>query len=583
MIKNEFMNKSRVFFKPKSNIPAFLIKTYDILENPVHSDIISWNKDGTAFIVKNINDFSEKILPKYFKHNNFSSFVRQLNMYDFHKSKQDGKENEFKHKLFRRGQKHLLSEIKRKGAENHSFVNEQMMNGGRNAELNKVKKNANILTEELSNVKNQQGELEKLGKMIYTQNTQLLGENKLLWDELTKNKDKYEKKVEKLMMFIYSVMNQPGNEAISSFANKKMLPNSGKLGFYSQVKAYIDSTDFSKFNLLNQEPSDLSPSSQQKNNTFPLAPDKENERPFPRMSNYFPDKNTESKFDVMLDQMQTKARSPPVFNSPLQSSISGASTLTNTPNVPNMMNTSSLPTMMNTSMMPNGMNNASGPTNMPNTSNMPINSNTYSAQPYFTDNMNMNMNSLPNNNQTATTSGSYIRKENPKLTRPVPSMDISESQEFRENPIKLMKKDPEFFAQTQNFLQNGNLSNSGNDEDPSKFEEWPFGINLSRGGSYNLGDLNLSRLNSFNPPRVLSSADNNFSQMNPMYMQNTRNNGDSIGMGKLESEGLGKNDTAHEEGVPYFSPSAFMKNSNGVNGGYNFGQTSDDPLYNNAV
>jgi len=59
--------------------------------------------DGTAFVVKKVNDFSEVILPKHFKHRNFASFVRQLNMYDFHKTRQDN--NEFKHKYFMRGYK----------------------------------------------------------------------------------------------------------------------------------------------------------------------------------------------------------------------------------------------------------------------------------------------------------------------------------------------------------------------------------------------------------------------------------------------------------------------------------------------
>lgn len=109
-------------------------------------------------------------------------------MYDFHKSKQDNKENEFKHKLFRRGQKHLLAEIKRKGTENHQFPEDQTAGPARAAEINKVKKNTNILNEELYSVKNQQGELEKMSKVIYGQNSQLLNENKLLWEELNKNK-----------------------------------------------------------------------------------------------------------------------------------------------------------------------------------------------------------------------------------------------------------------------------------------------------------------------------------------------------------------------------------------------------------
>lgn len=57
--------------------------------------MISWEKDGIGFVVKDVVAFTKEILPKYFRHGNFSSFVRQvvadlfkLNMYDFHKVKQ---------------------------------------------------------------------------------------------------------------------------------------------------------------------------------------------------------------------------------------------------------------------------------------------------------------------------------------------------------------------------------------------------------------------------------------------------------------------------------------------------------------
>jgi hypothetical protein len=64
----------------KNEVPNFLLKLYQILDKKEYSDIISWGDNGKYFIVKNLNAFSDTILPIYFKHNNFASFVRQVSI-----------------------------------------------------------------------------------------------------------------------------------------------------------------------------------------------------------------------------------------------------------------------------------------------------------------------------------------------------------------------------------------------------------------------------------------------------------------------------------------------------------------------
>ena len=82
--------------------------------------MIRWSDAGDSFIVLDEDEFAKTLIPELYKHNNYASFVRQLNMYGFHKkvglSDNSMRSSEKKHKspseyynpYFKRGRPNLL-------------------------------------------------------------------------------------------------------------------------------------------------------------------------------------------------------------------------------------------------------------------------------------------------------------------------------------------------------------------------------------------------------------------------------------------------------------------------------------------
>ena len=114
--------------------------------NRCNTGAVSWNSSGTAVIIRK-EPFEDEFLSVngYFKTTNFTSFVRQLNIYGFRKlvTRQMWYERdsifEYYHPCFQRGHPELLPNVVRKAKKGTAIdTDENLQETATSSRLNKV-------------------------------------------------------------------------------------------------------------------------------------------------------------------------------------------------------------------------------------------------------------------------------------------------------------------------------------------------------------------------------------------------------------------------------------------------------------
>ncbi|KAL0576927.1 Heat shock transcription factor [Marasmius crinis-equi] len=207
---------------PSAKVPMFLQKLYKIVSDPSTNDVICWSDTGDSFFVHDHERLAKEHLGHWFKHNKFASFVRQLNMYGFHKiphlqqgvlrSDSDAEHSQFAHPDFHRGQEDRLIFIERKKQPGNSRdANAIDMSLGPSS--NPAPQTSSAPTQQLDwhSVVSGIGAIRRHQTNISSELAELKRSNQLLWQESIEARQRHQRQqdtINRIIKFLAGVFGQ---------------------------------------------------------------------------------------------------------------------------------------------------------------------------------------------------------------------------------------------------------------------------------------------------------------------------------------------------------------------------------------
>ncbi|TMW68280.1 hypothetical protein Poli38472_005748 [Pythium oligandrum] len=211
-------------------LPAFLSKTFEIFSMPEFATICGWNASGDTIIVSQLEAFVAMVLPRFFKHRNFPSFVRQLNLYGFHKTVLDSKRLEFQHPYFKRDRPDLLHMIKRKVSSGSTTTQQQ----SQTTRLEVHREISDQLLKEMKELRQRSDGMEKRLRELEIDNAIVRSDNLKLWKHLEAAKDKQlimQEKMKKIMWILFQIYRgKQGLPKIGSHGQDEVISDDSLLG-----------------------------------------------------------------------------------------------------------------------------------------------------------------------------------------------------------------------------------------------------------------------------------------------------------------------------------------------------------------